>query len=76
LLINNLGLVTFDDNDLFGIFSPTITAVSQPLWEIGGELMELMLDLLKKKDVKDSPKKIVLKTELKVRESSHAKKVN
>jgi LacI family transcriptional regulator len=73
LLINDFGIVTFDDNDLFGIFSPTITAVSQPLWEIGAELMELMLDLLKKKDVKDSPKKIILKTELKIRESSKAK---
>lgn len=69
-IMNSLGIVTFDDNELFKIFNPTITAVSQPLWEIGTELMQMMLNLLKKKDVKDSPEKIVLKTELKVRESS------
>ncbi|ALM50086.1 LacI family transcriptional regulator [Flavobacterium psychrophilum] len=72
--MSSLGIVTFDDNELFKIFNPTITAVSQPLWEIGTELMQLMLNLLKKKDVKDSPEKIVLKTELKVRESSALRK--
>lgn len=73
-IMNTLGIVTFDDNELFKIFNPTITAVSQPLWEIGTELMQMMLNLLKKKDVKDSPEKIILKTELKVRESSALRK--
>lgn len=73
-IMNSLGIVTFDDNELFKIFNPTITAVAQPLWEIGTELMQLMLNLLKKKDVKDSPEKIILKTELKVRESSALRK--
>ncbi|MDV6167407.1 LacI family DNA-binding transcriptional regulator [Flavobacterium sp. DG1-102-2] len=73
-LIDDLGIVTFDDNDLFRIFSPTITAVAQPMWQIGTELMEVMLQLLKKKDVKEDTQKIVLKAELKVRESSTEKR--
>lgn len=69
-LIHNLGIVTFDDNELFKIYSPTITAVSQPLESIGNKLMELMLRLLKQKDVKEISEKIVLNAELKIRESS------
>lgn len=69
-LINDLGIITFDDNELFKIYSPTITAVSQPLEAIGTKLMELMLKLLKQKEVKDTSEKIVLTAELKIRESS------
>lgn len=72
-LIDDFGIITFDDNDFFKIFSPTISAVAQPLLEIGNELMQLMLTLLKKKDVKDAPKTIVLNAELKIRESSLSK---
>jgi len=71
--LDDLGIITFDDNDFFKIFSPTISAVAQPLWEIGVELMKLMLSLLKKKDVKDAPRTITLNAELKVRESSLSK---
>jgi len=67
---HNLGMVAFGDNELFKIYSPTITAVSQPLEAICQSLMELMLMLLKQKNVKGISKKIVLNAELKVRESS------
>ncbi|MFP9097961.1 LacI family DNA-binding transcriptional regulator [Flavobacterium sp. RHBU_24] len=69
-LTETLGMVTFDDNDFFSVLTPTITAVSQPLWEMGNQLMELMLNLLKTKDVVPLPKKIVLDAELVVRNSS------
>lgn len=72
-LMERLGVLTFDDNEFFGISSPTITAVSQPMMEMGNELMELMLKLLDNKEVKDIPKKIVLDAELIVRESSVAR---
>ncbi|HSD06803.1 LacI family DNA-binding transcriptional regulator [Flavobacterium sp.] len=67
----NLGMVAFGDNELFKIYNPTITAVSQPLEAICHSLMELMLMLLKQKNVKEISKKIVLNAELKVRESSN-----
>jgi len=72
-LIKDLGIIAFDDNDMFKIYDPAITSVSQPLVEISTKLMELMLPLLKKKDVSETSHQIVLKTELIIRESSLVK---
>jgi LacI family transcriptional regulator len=72
-LIMDLGLIAFDDNDMFKIYDPAITSVSQPLVEISIKLMELMLPLLKKKEGSEIVQKVVLKTELLIRESSLAK---
>ena len=72
-LVHTLGIVTFDDNELFKIYSPTITAVFQPLEAIGNSLMQLMLKLLKQKDTRENCDKILLNAELKIRESSKKK---
>lgn len=73
-LIQDLGIMTFDDNELFKIYSPTISAVAQPLHEISTEVMKLLLPLLKHKDLKEvTTKNILLQAELKIRESSLAK---
>ena len=72
-LINELGIIAFDDNDMFKIYDPSITSVSQPLTEISTNLMEVMLSLLKKKDVAENTNQLILKTELIIRESSLAK---
>lgn len=69
-LINDLGIVAFDDNDVFKIYSPTITSVAQPLVQLSTKLMEVMLPLLKKKDVNEVTHQIILNTELIIRESS------
>lgn len=69
-LLNELGIITFDDNDLFRIYTPTISAVSQPLQEIGEKLMKIMLNMLKEKDGSDSPQEVVLNAELILRDSS------
>ena len=70
-LISDLGIIAFDDNDMFKIYSPAITSVAQPLQEISTKLMEILLPLLKKKEVAEViTHQIVLKTELIVRESS------
>ena len=70
-LLNELGIITFDDNDLFRIYTPTISAVSQPLQEIGEKLMKIMLNMLKEKDGSDSPQEVVLNAELILRDSSN-----
>lgn len=72
-LINEMGIIAFDDNDMFKIYDPAITSVYQPLNEMGTSLMDVMLTLLKKKDVAENAQQIILKTELIVRESSLAK---
>jgi LacI family transcriptional regulator len=55
---------------MYKIYSPTITSVSQPLNEISTKLMEIMLPLLKKKDVTETTHKIMVSAELVIRESS------
>lgn len=69
-LINNLGIISFDDNDMYKIYSPTITSVSQPLNDISTKLMEIMLPLLKKKDVTETVHKVMISADLIIRESS------
>lgn len=73
-LIHNFGIITFDDNELFKICTPTITSVSQPLIEISDKLMQLLLPQLKSKEIKgESIKNVLLHAELKIRESSTSK---
>ncbi|QGK73241.1 substrate-binding domain-containing protein [Flavobacterium sp. SLB02] len=72
-LLNDLGIVAFDDNDMFKIYPISISCVAQPTMEMGTKIMELLLPLLQKKDVKDvkeRTQKIILKTKLIIRESS------
>lgn len=72
-LFEELGVVTFDDNELFRINTPTITAVAQPLKQIGEELMLIMLNLLKKDNDPVEIRKVVLNSELIIRNSSMRK---
>lgn len=72
-LLDRLGIITFDDNTLYEIFTPSISAVSQPLEEICRTLMTMMLKLLKKKD-EQKTEKIILNTKLRIRDSSMPKK--
>lgn len=73
-LLEELGIVTFDDNELFRINTPTITAVAQPLEKIGESLMNAMLNLLNSKEKQMETSKIVLKASLIARNSSMPKK--
>ena len=73
-LLEKLGVVTFDDNELFRINTPTITAVSQPLQELGESLMSTMLNILNSPSENLKPSKSVLKASLIVRNSSISKK--
>jgi LacI family transcriptional regulator len=69
-LLSEVGIIAFDDNNMFKIYPTSISCVAQPLYDISSKLMELMLPLLKKKDVTETTQKIILKTELIIRESS------
>ncbi|MCP2043572.1 LacI family DNA-binding transcriptional regulator [Pontibacter sp. HSC-36F09] len=69
--LNEWGIMTFDDNEFFHIHTPSISAVAQPLEEIGNKLMEIMLELLKGE--KKTVHQVVLKAELRERDSSRSK---
>lgn len=69
----DLGIITFDDNDLFKIYTPSISAVAQPLHAIVDSLKKIMLNLLREEPTPNMPCQIMIKTELHVRQSSSAK---
>jgi LacI family transcriptional regulator len=66
----DIGVVGFDDNTHFGLFSPTITAIAQPVQAISEAAIRKLMDCLSGKE-KDLPKETtVLPVKLIVRESS------
>lgn len=67
----DLAIVSFDDNDLFRLYSPSITAVTQPVAALAETAINMLLDKLSGEPL-SSPgnKQIVLPTSLMVRKSS------
>jgi LacI family transcriptional regulator len=64
----DLGMVSFDDHDIFRLHSPSITCVAQPVEEIGRKLIQLLIEELDNNLVTTS--QIVLPLELRKREST------
>jgi LacI family transcriptional regulator len=67
----DIGLVAFDDSDLTQLFSPPITVIRQPVYEIGSTAMEMMINEIKSdKDIEKTPIRKILNTELIIRDST------
>lgn len=64
---DDLSFLSFDDTDAFKLTTPTITAIDQPLEEICGNAVEILLAEIRKP--KKSKKQVVLTPRLIVRES-------
>lgn len=62
-------MVSFDDHTLFKLFSPSITAVAQPIEALAAELIHILLNQLDGKGSKEA-KQVSLASELIIRESS------
>ena len=67
---HDLAVVSFDDNDLFRLFTPSITVASQPLKQIAVETIELLLRLIENDEKHEIPINKVLEPELIERQSS------
>jgi len=53
VISEDMAIIAFDDNDLFKLYSPPISAIAQPVEEMSVKLMEMILDQLKgNKEVK------------------------
>lgn len=65
---DQLALVVFDDQDVFALLRPSITAVEQPAYAIGRRAMELLLEHMDSDDAQP-PQVVVLPMELIQRES-------
>ena len=72
---NDLAVVSFDDNDIFRLHNPSITAISQPLEQISEMIITTLLDNINASDTvkKKDPAGIFLPTTMRIRESSSPK---
>jgi len=68
IIPNDLAIISFDDMVWFDLISPTITAVAQPIYEIGQVAAQRLL--IRIGGDKQSPQVIRLSTKLIIRESS------
>jgi DNA-binding LacI/PurR family transcriptional regulator len=69
----DIGFVTFDELTVDDLFSPAITTIVQPAYEIGSRAAEILLDRIEKVNPADGVKTIRLPATLKIRESSRAR---
>lgn len=67
---SDIAVVSFDDPDAYRISNPPVTAVAQPLNEIGSQSVNILMRLMKGKGKSNKAKKIVLNASLKIRKSS------
>ncbi|PRX43171.1 LacI family DNA-binding transcriptional regulator [Salegentibacter salegens] len=68
--LTELGLITFDDHEIFKIYSPSISAISQPRFEIAENLMRIMISLIENSNTPQNFNKVILKSTLFSREST------
>ncbi|MES2061903.1 MAG: LacI family DNA-binding transcriptional regulator [Bacteroidota bacterium] len=66
----DIGIIAFDDHEIFGLYNPTITAVAQPLEQMAVELFKILLDKLENKTPIKQLQQIVVPSKLIVREST------
>jgi LacI family transcriptional regulator len=71
---NDIAVISFDDHDVFELYSPSITAIAQPVEDIADKVITLLLNKLESSSPIEK-QKITLKTELNVRGSSEVKGV-
>lgn len=69
-VLQDIGLVVFDDYNSFELFAPSISAVAQPIKEIADNLIRIILKQLSNDVSVDTFEKVELKTELMARSSS------
>jgi LacI family transcriptional regulator len=65
---HDLAVISFDDIELFKLTNPGITAVAQPVEEIGKKAFQLLLDQMNGKE-KPAKNKVVLPVDLVIRRS-------
>ncbi|WP_162996393.1 substrate-binding domain-containing protein [Mucilaginibacter celer] len=60
----DISLIDFDDHDVFKIYNPTISAISQPLDELTKQLFKTLLDKLENKVRLKDISKVIIQPEL------------
>lgn len=70
----DMAVVSFDDNDLFRLLSPSITVAAQPINEIATQSIELLLKIIKKEQKHSKTVGEIIKPKIIIRESSPKKR--
>nr|WP_305121161.1 substrate-binding domain-containing protein [Pedobacter xinjiangensis] len=70
---DDLGVLVFDDHDLFELHSPSITSIGQPLQDISEKVIALLLEKLNSSPHIREPEYLTLSTALVIRDSTMAK---
>jgi len=81
-VLHNLGLkvpddvavISFDDYDVFELYTPSITAIAQPIEEIADNVITILLNKMNTTAPNRKSQQITLHTELKLRGSSSVNK--
>ncbi|MEZ4824712.1 MAG: LacI family DNA-binding transcriptional regulator [Bacteroidia bacterium] len=73
VLPRELGLASFDDENLFRFCQPPLTAISQPVMEIGKKAFEILILEINQNNTTYNDHQVVLGTRLEARESSSGK---
>ena len=68
----DIAVIGFDDNNHYSLFSPSITAVAQPIREISEHVIAHLMECLAGKEKSPEQKTIVLPTKLIIRASSQS----
>ena len=66
----DIAIASFDDHDVFKLHTPPITAIAQPVEEIADNVITILLKKLNGGLSTTKPQSIILKTDLKIRDSS------
>jgi LacI family transcriptional regulator len=66
----DFGVIAFDDHEIFKIFNPTITSVSQPIAEMSKQLVALLLEQIDSDGQTREKKHLVIPATLTLRNSS------
>lgn len=70
IIPDDIAVVSFDDPDAYKISQPPISAIAQPLQEIGRESIKVLLELMSNNKANTEVQKIVLKANFIPRKSS------
>jgi len=65
-----IGVVSFDDHDLFRLYSPSISAIAQPTKAIAESIIEVLLHQMNKSKSNGEVERIKIPTQITIRDSS------
>jgi len=68
---NDVAVISFDDSDVYELYSPPVTAIAQPIDEIADKVITMLLNKLSAPVQHSKNQAITLETELKIRGSSN-----